>query len=357
MISSIGRSGSHKGFRGQLARRALAIFLLGQCLVVTGEVVENGYFADTDVQPLRGASMNVFGSEPAAVIVFSSDGEGIEAAAKFDAWARQSHMYDFPRFGVVIGAPDETTDILEEVLTQKDVKMPVFYTRAKLLHGGKFRILAIDRGEAQDHGSLDFGSLETKMNSLADAAKKAPGTPTPVDSAVPTAATPTPASTKRLEYANTRYSFVVQFPPGWTYKAARNGDGAVGQAPTTSTLDVRVWAVPKSQASGVSGETGVPDFVIAHLETLGKRAGTEVNIERKFIVREGEFEGRDYLYSYPEKAAGGEGSKAQTRRGRIQAFDADGVYKVASAEGESAEFERNRSVIDAFLESFSVAPE
>ncbi len=357
MRSVEARTGAGVADRQRWGRGVLGALSLLLCLAGPADVVEHGYFADTDVQPLRGASMDVFAVEPAAVVVFSTGAGGIEAAAKFDAWAGQGHLYEFPRFGVVIGSSVETVDIVEEVLSQKGIKMPVFYTRAKLLHGPEFRILVLDRGEALDHQGEDLGALETKMNALAEAAKTAPASAGPVETAASTEATPTPSSTQKLEYVNTRYRFVVEFPPGWSYQAARNGDGAVGKPPTTSTLDVRVWAIPRSQAQDSGGDVGVPDFLIAHLERLGKRAGSEVSIERKFIVREGGYEGRDYVYSYPVSEPGEEGARRRVRRGRIQAFEADGVYKVANAEGEASEYERNKSAVDGFLESFSVAPD
>lgn len=326
-------------------------------LPAPAETIEKGYFTGINLTPLSGATMTMAAADPAAVIVFSTDASSIEATKQFSAWQQQPHSYEYAIFGVVQVREDQPREMAEEVLNQRGIGFPVFSTRADLLQGQSSRVLLISRGEADRLASVDPAAIEARMNEYAAkaGAKPAAGSQPGAAASPP----PSPASGESVSrdpvYANTRFDYSVQFPRGWEYRIADNKDGAVAKPPPGVNLDFRVWAAPNQEiAQGDPGKMTVVEYVNRHIAFISEDIKGRVDIDRKFIVRDDNTEGRDYSYSYTRTAAE-PGKPAGRIRGRIQVFDSGGVFKVAGAEGPAAEFERSQEMIEDFIVSFKPA--
>jgi hypothetical protein len=155
-------------------------------------------------------------------------------------------------------------------------------------------------------------------------------------------------------YFNKRYGITVQFPPNWTYRIAKNGDGAVSKSPT-GRLDLRVWATPNETAvGGAAGKMTPKEYIEQFISALGEQNNTQVSVEQRLVVEDDELRGRDYAYTYSKQLEGPEPGGATVRyRGRIQVFDAGGVLKAAGAEAPAREFDAAaNSVIEPFFLSF-----
>jgi hypothetical protein len=329
-------------------RVSVVAALLLTCVCAHGETVRSGYFRGMNLRPLPGADASSLGIEPAAVLVIAGDSGEFEELVQFDQWFRQAHDYEYPIYAVAVVPADYSLDILEEVIVQLELKVPVFVTRSDVLRGEKARLLVLDRGEAQQLPGIDLPGLERRMNELAEAAGIVPrGGRTTAREPQTTA---TPATGTSPYYFNKRYTFSVRFPRGWTWKESQNGDGAVGVPESDRTrLDIRVWATPNSEAAeGQPGQMTIPGYLNRHFSFLKEEHNTNVEIERRFVVTDNDQEGRDYTYSYTRPG----GRRGQQYRGRIQAFEHRGVFKVANVEGPADEFGASARMIEDFVLSF-----
>ncbi|MCX7717398.1 MAG: hypothetical protein N2111_03210 [Candidatus Sumerlaeaceae bacterium] len=321
--------------------------------------VESGYFADAEFQPLMDADPRVLEREPAAVLVFAADQSAFTALAEFDKWAQRPHRFDFAIYAVVPGREGDTALVVEEILRQRNVRVPIFFTTsADYLAGEPYKLLVLRGGGALQLTRFSLEDLERRMERASEDAgleprslpasdtQTSPGSP-PASGDSATTAPRRPPGRKGV-YNNSRFGFTVRFPDGWVYRESRSGDGAVGERVAgPSKMDMRVWATPNEfAADGSPGKMTVRDYLTQHIETLGQQEGATVEVEARYVVREGFSEGRDYTYSYTNK----DGEK---RRGRLQAIEADGVFKVAAVEGPAAEFDRSSSMIEDFIGSFS----
>lgn len=338
------------------AKRVAALALLVLTLHCAGfsELVRDGYFAGQNLNPVGSARTALLGLEPAAVLVFNPEG-GKEALRTFDDWFRQSHGYEYPIYAVAVLAEGGAPDVLEEVLFQMEVKVPVFHTRNDLLRGRPSMALILERGDAVVLENANAESLERQMTRVAEAAGFVPVTVTrPRTDTIVTTAAATPAAspaTDAQSYYNRRYDYSVRFPAGWTYRESQNGDGAVGDPPEDSALDLRVWAVQNTtNEDGEAGSMTMPEYLTRHFSFIADDSGSRVAAERRLVVQDGDLEGRDYTYSYMK-------SSARTRRsyqvrGRIAVFELRGIFRVVNAEGPAEEFARSTKLIDDFMLNF-----
>jgi hypothetical protein len=324
--------------------------------------VESGYFADAEFVPLLDSDARVLEREPAAVLVLAADQSAFGVLAEFDEWAQKPHRFDYAVYAVVPGQEGQSALVVEEILRQRKVRVPMFYTTsADYLGGEPYKLLVLRGGGALQLSLFSLEELERRMNRASEDAGLEPRLLPSADAMTTPGATAAPgdeATTaprrppgRKGVYRNTRYGFSVRFPDGWVYRESRSGDGAVGErAAGPSKMDLRAWATPNELGpDGSPGKMTVRDYLTQHLEMLGEQEGTTVEVEARFVVREGFSEGRDYTYSYTNK----DGEK---RRGRLQAIEADGVFKVAGVEGPAAEFDRSNRMIEEFIGSFTATP-
>jgi hypothetical protein len=310
-------------------------------------IVESGYFEGSDFRPLSGARTNVLSQEPAVAFVCSPTAENYELFDKFNGWAQQPHKYAYPAYGVVIIGENQSREVIEEVLLQRQIKIPVFTTRTDYLNENPFLVLILDEGRARQFNGFDPGSLEKELDLLAARAGLEPRT-------VPTGGETSGSEPRRTEvknplFVNRRFEFTVRFPPDWDYKIAKNNDGAVGVPPAGISLDARVWAAPEAVSDD---PTDPPPYIQIkeHLKYVGSLAKGEVTVEKKLKVFDNENEGRDYTYSYVRAVSADK--PEQKYRGRIQAFVENGVAKVVCVEGSAEEFDRNSEMADKLIYSF-----
>ena len=344
-------------FAGAIA--ALVILAVTGPAVAAPVTVDSGYFADADFEPLMDADPRVLEREPAAVLVFTADQSAFGALAEFDAWAQQPHRFDYAIYAVVPGQEGDTALVVEEILRQRNVRVPIFFTTsADYLAGEPYKLLVLRGGGALQLTQFSLQDLERRMERASEDAGLEPRS-LPVSDTVTSAGAPPAAGDsattaprrppgRKGVYNNTRYGFTVRFPDGWVYRESRSGDGAVGERTAgSSNMDLRVWATPNELAAdGSPGKMTVRDYLTQHIEMLGQQEGTTVEVEARYVVREGFSEGRDYTYSYRNE----DGEK---RRGRLQAIEVNGIFKVAAVEGPATEFDRNSSMIEDFIGSFS----
>lgn len=340
--------------------------------VAQADVVKTGYFAGLDLVPMAGARMAQLESEPAAVLIFAADANSVDATAKFDQWFRDPNRPRMNVYAVSVGPEDTPFDVISEVLRQRELQVPSFHVRgSNLLNGKEYRLLLLDRGGQvrREFDNLDFAALAAEVSNpgatpRSSAATSVSGvTTTTISVDGGPSATPTPVpdgvvvedvNSNEPIYYNQRFGMTVQFPPGWQYRIARNGDGAVCRAPR-GRLDLRVWAVPNNTAAdGTPGQMSPSEYIQQFIKSLGEQNNTEPDIDRRLVVEDDEAKGRDYMYTYahlnePDNPAGG----STHYRARIQVFEVGGNLKVAGAEAPAREFDSiANSVIEPFFLSF-----
>lgn len=334
-----------------LARIVVVLFTILISSPLSAEKVQSGYLAGVDLRPLGSAPSGILGIEPAAIFVFAADSPDYDALSAFNSWYVQPHGFDYPIFAIGMVPSGFSTDVLEEVLFQREIKVPVFTTRSDLLEGERKRVLTLDRGQAVLIPESNATLLESRMNALAEAAGLIPKATLRPTSGTDLATSGTPTAARSSVYVNRRYGFNVRFPDRWQWTEAQNEDGALGNPPPGApTLDLRVWATRNDEGpDGKSGSMTIPEYLNRHFALLGDAEQAQVNVERRFVVKDEELEGRDYTYSYTK--ANGE-NRGRTMRGRVQAFEVQGVFKVACAEGPAEDFSARKQMIEDFLLSF-----
>lgn len=365
--------------RGRLTAAALACAVMSAPLTLIAQKADTSYFQNLGLTPVGTASRSLITQEPAAVLVFSGSAGSADATALFNTWVNKTTR-DFrgAAFGVAYKPAGQAKEIIEEVLSQRDIQFPVFLTETDLLGGRDYRLMVVAGGQAHDVPGLDFAALDAELarhsgegrsgpeaTSTPDASQdreaRADATPAPEgeDGAPPAA--PTPAPVGQGLYYNTYYGFTIEFPQGWTYRVARNNDGAVGRAPAGRNVDLRAWAVPASQVPGAEANAApmsIPEYIEEHLNLLAEQTGSRVSIIQRYRVDDEGIRGYDYTYNF-SRAMDAQGIPRPAgqgpmvlHRGRLQVFETNGVFKVASAEAPAGEFERSGPVIEEFIQSF-----
>jgi hypothetical protein len=323
------------------------VWLLGAILMsfssgMLAEVVQKGPLAGKNVLPVGHADVTVAESPMAAMMVIKHAPANYDKLARFDAALQTTMTAGIPAFALVELDNEDQLDVVEEVVGQRGIRLPVFGTTEDLLGENEAKLYILVDGRALLVEGLDFEKLLSELTSRRQSA---------TESGRSDAATSAPAllPAKNPLYVNQRYEFSVRWPPGWNYRVARNNDGAVGVAPPGSGLEARVWAAPEIKSNDPSDP---PAYVQIkdYLNFLKTQARGEIRVESKLKVFDGDIEGRDYTYSY-ERA--GNGVKPdQKYRGRIQAFVVDGVAKLICVEGPEEEFRREENTVDKFIYSF-----
>lgn len=297
--------------------------------------VTKGYFAGSEFRPLLEAKESVLGREPAVVIVFRPEEAAYEQLRQFGAWAAQPHACDAAVYGIAVAGDSQPPVVVEEIVYQIGLKFPVFYTdKDTHLEGATVRVIVLGGGTGTALDSLDPATIEEKLTAACSAA--------PADDSSPA----TKPTGKSGSYSNPRYGFSVRFPDGYLYREARSGDGAVAtRGDGKAGLDLRVWV-----ESDMSATPDAREYLTLHMTRVEQHLSQgPVEVESRFVVREGLNEGRDYTYTYTSR-------EGKAMRGRVQAIMTDGVIKAASAEGPTADFNNASSTIENFMQSFSAVP-
>lgn len=299
---------------------------------------------------MLGAKPSLLGQDPAAVLVFTASSAGFEAAKNFDAWYKQPHKYPYAIYAILVNSEKRPAEMLEEALRQRNFSFPLFITEDDLLEGKPVRILLLSGGAFRELPEFDATGVESRMNDLA--AHSGLEAAAPATSEKDSASTgPGEKKSEARHYANRRYGFMIEFPPNWEFRAAQNGDGAVGKAPANSTLDFRAWGTPTFEETEQGmRRLNIKSYLAQHLEFIGESAKSQVSVDRKYVVHDdSNAEGRDYTYSYIKTGSGGE---QQRMKGRIQLFELNGALKVANVEGPAQEFDRSEKMIEDYFYSF-----
>ena len=294
-----------------------------------------------------GATRYLLVKDPVAVLVFSTGPGGVAATDRFVKWATDpGRRYRGTVLAIVVQTSAIPDEVLEEVLSQRDLPIPIFSTSRDLLKGRDTRLLAVRGGRGKDVPADDFAALERDLGVAVDlrvtraparpsgiriedsrstpatepdpaaaqriielpdelSASSIPAptpatTPPPTPISAPTAAatpelppalapTPTPIAADAGPYRNARFGLQVVFPDGVRFASARSGDGAVGRptSPSASAdgLDLRVWA---SAAASDEAGLAVPDraarFVARRLRQIELETGRRPVVTKRFVV-------------------------------------------------------------------------
>lgn len=358
-------------------QRTIAAICFAVSLAATGiaQPVASGYFRGMQFDPMLGAEPQVLTADPAVVLIFSPTSQNADIVAKFDAWYRTEKPPNVIAFGIVSGTTEYPIDVVEEVLRQRDLKIPVFFTQSPL-EGTGDRVLVIQNARAKPVADVSAAGINAALTAPAGLAVATPRpavspattilpdttpataeAPPPVEAGTPVTTEPVgsqPLRRGRGTYTNERYGFTVTFPAGRTYIEAQNGDGALSKSPDTSSLDFRVWASSNSSTDeGRPGAMDMSEYLKRHLSFIAEEYATRVNVDRKFQIRDDAIEGRDYTYTFV-RTSPSTGRRYEVR-GRIQVFEVNGVFKVANVEGDADEFDRRSAEIEQYMLSFEPA--
>jgi len=304
----------------------------------------SGFFEDNEFQALGNAEPGLLESPLAGVLVFRHDPENYGRLQQLQNWANEHSNYGVPIYAIAVVARDELADVVEEILSQRQISLPVFVSSENILEDGRpYQLLVVRKDRARQVPDFDLEALSKQLERLATELGLAVTQPSKSDLAT------TRVQSKNPLYVNQQYGFRIRWPQNWDYKIARNGDGAVGVPPTGLPLEARVWAAPEIKSSD---PTDPPAYVQIkdYLNYVGTLAKGPVNIEKKLKVFDGDIEGRDYTYSYVRAAQGDK--PEQLYRGRIQAFVVDGVGKLVCVEGPATVFDEQAEMIEKFIYSF-----
>lgn len=305
------------------------------CTTVQAEVQTDGSWAGTNITPVNTADPALLVREPAIVLLFRPEPEQFAAIRQFEQFAGIKKDAGFAVYGLAVPKGGQTDEILMEIVIQKNLSVPVFVGRTSVLGRENLKMVVIKDGRITPIATGDFVAAE-----LATAVGTAAADGT-------TSAPVKPKVKKPSRYVNRTSDFVVRFPKAWDYKISRNGDGAVGEPPAGTTLDLRIWTT-RNAPDGTSGENvTIREYLDIYLKTLGTQASTTVDVDKSFSVEDGDSVGREYIYSY----ATADGTKM---RGRVQGFKHEGTFKVVRAEGPADQFQSNSRTIETFIGSFRV---
>lgn len=363
---------------------ALTAAVAAATLPARAEVMRQGFFEGADLRPLGSDEVRLPEQAPAIVFIFTPEGPALDALSKFDSWAASTGGGP-ARFAVAVSSGEASRVAIEEVLFQRNIKVPVYLTRTDFLAGKTQRVLHLVAGESRDLADVEHTTLSAAAGTapVAPAATPTPpvasSEPTPMVIPTPTPIVPVPPpdflttavltqatdplttspddlTTPPLRgaaYANDVHKFRIVFPEGWDYEEAANQAGAKGLPPDPGmTTDLRAYAVPMSQGRTPEGNAAQAYFD-AFRERMGNRGLADIEVTGRYEIADREFKGREFEYSFTQPGRG-EFRMDSTRagRGRIQVFTTGGVYKVALAEGPEFEYRQHETAINAFMESF-----
>jgi hypothetical protein len=339
------------------ARFAAVVMLLGAAATGFAGIVNRGFFEGADLRPLFSADSALPEKEPAAVLVFTPDTANFDLLSRFDQWANTPGK-SYARFGVVVAVGDQSRAVVEEMLIQRGVKVPIFFTRTAFTASGKARLVVLDKGTARDIAGQDLAELEKAATEAASASGAV--APAGIETTGATATSPNTAATsvpagKGVAYRNERHKFSIRFPEGWKAEEAPNGAGAKGQAPRPDlTLDMRAYGTANVTApDGAEGRMTAEEFFDGFRGRMLRRGLTNIKVTGRFEIKDGESVGREYEYTFVQPEGGEfQTDESGTGRGRLQVFEAGSAFKIALVEGAAGEFEANKQAIDEFLESF-----
>ncbi len=307
-----------------------------------GDVVDRGPWAGRHFIPIGAADIDVTASPLAAVMVCRHSPQAYDKVSSFEQAMQTTATVGVPAYVIVLVDNEDQADVVEEVVRQRGVKVPMFATTDSMPIEGECGLYVVTEKEASPVSSADLSALRAQVA----VRRSETGLSRPADSTT-TAPKATPATNPL--YVNQRYGFSIRWPSGWAYKVARSNDGAVGIAPEGSQLEARIWAAPEIESQD---PTDPPPYVQIkdYLDYVKTHARGEVTVLEKLKVFDGDIEGRDYTYSYMR--IGKDGQPDQKYRGRIQCFVVDGVAKLVCVEGPEEEFRKKARVIDDFIYSF-----
>lgn len=348
------------------------------------EVMRQGFFEGADLRPLGSGDVRLPEQAPAIAFIFTPEGPALDALSKFDSWAATAGGR-LASFAVAVSSGEASRVAIEEVLFQRNIKVPVYLTRTDFLAGKTHRVLHLAGGESRELADVEPATLSAAVGTAAATSPPAP-TPTPVADQPVTMVIPTPASLvpvpppdfsttgiltqstdvlttstddattpplRGAAYANDLHKFRIVFPEGWDYEEAPNRAGAKGLAPEPDmTTDLRAYAVPISPGRTPEGNAAQAYFD-AFRERMANRGLVDIAVTGRYELADREFTGREFEYSFIQPGRGEfrmDGTRAG--RGRIQIFTTGGVYKVALVEGPEHEYKQHEASINAFMESF-----
>jgi hypothetical protein len=342
----------------------LAVALLA-ALLPSGfaETVAKGYFEGSDLRPLFGADLGLVAREPAVVLVFSPSAENLDSVVGFDRWAASRPAGAPPALGLIVASGDESRPAIEEMLFQKSVKVPVYFTRTDFLSGKQVRLIVTSNGAARDIQGMDLPAADRAMAELRGSPPPPPTNPTTATvaaatvttAAVDAAVTTTPvAPPKGVEYRNSRFRFVVYFPEGWDVEEASNRAGAKAESPEDGvTLDMRAYGTVNEGGEDAASRKTAEDYFNGFQKRMARRGCEDIKVTGRYEVTDGQYIGREYEYSFTQSGPGDFNTDESGRcKGRIQVFETGPAYKIVLVEGAAAEYDRNRALIDQFMESF-----
>jgi len=317
--------------------------LLGWALAALGEALEKGPWTGKNLLPVGQADIVVAESPLAAVLVCRHTPAVYDRVSAFEQALQTTATAGIPAFVVIELENEDQLDVVEEIVNQRGFRLPVFGTTDDLVPAGSdCGLFMLTDKEAHAMGGFELTKLVSEL------ALRRPDVRTGHSAEVQTTA-PRVAPARNPLYVNQRFDFSIRWPSGWGYRVARNNDGAVGVAPEGSALEARVWAAPEV----VSKDPDDPPPYVQiqdYFDYLKQRARGDIKVETKLKVFDGDYEGRDYTYTYVR--AGRNGQPDRKYRGRIQAFVVDGVAKIVCVEGPEEEFQREEDRIDKFIYSF-----
>ena len=350
-----------------VCRPALLSLVMLAALLPSGfaEIVSKGYFEGSDLRPLFGADLSLAAREPAVVLVFSPAVENLDSVVAFDRWAASRPAGSPPALALIVARGDESRAAIEEMLFQKSVKVPVYFTRTDFLSGKPVRLIVTNNGGARDIPGMDLPAAERAMAEVRGSTPPPPtgpatttatatavadgGSTTTVADASTTAPPP-----KGVEYRNSRFRFVVYFPTGWDVEEASNRAGAKAESPEDGvTLDIRAYGTVNEGGEDAASRKTAEDYFAGFQKRMVRRGCEDIKVTGRYEVTDGQYVGREYEYSFVQSGPGDFNTDESGRcKGRIQVFETGPAYKIVLAEGAAGEFDRNKELIDQFLESF-----
>ena len=377
--------------RNMLKRNRVIGYVLASAVILISTVAIAGPYTSAGLTPFSltgGAppSTTLAEMEPSVTVIFAPTDAGFAALDSFLAWASTSaNTVSCPKFAIAILKPDDLPDVVTEALVQRKCSLPVYWTTqsqggALLPQGIHGRVVINSNGTAQ---GTTFDKLTEEVTKVTAAAAQSTGVVEPkitsgetpllyppggavVSTGVQVKAVATTGTTVNQvgttstvlrqtgAYLNRRYGMKTVFPPNIGWRESRNGDGAIGQALSdpNSKLVWRVWGAPNNmdKTGEPGGQMTALEYVRRLITLTASRLGTQPSFEKRFEVREGDAVGRDYTYTIKPT----EGTKV---RGRVQAFEVNGVIKAVSVEGPDSEFQAHSEEIDEFFKSFTTQPD
>jgi hypothetical protein len=403
----------------KLPRKIIVLWLLVLATAALAVTVPGGYFRGQNLEPLGDAEPGLLQSDPALVLIFSTKSKNSSLVAAYEKWFNQNRNASIAAYGIVTADSDYPLEVVEEVLSQRGLQFPVFYSSSPVGGNNGDRVLLIRQGQSEEISPFSAEAVDQKLKESATAVAEASPSPSPLPTAPPaiaatptltpiptpvalpmvpltptpvivpptpsglavtpmpqvatpaaivaptplisptpvlsdvnaTSATATRAALQAGEYVNRRFGFSVRFPANRAFVEAQNGDGAVSRPTDDDSLDFRVWGSDNTtDRSDGTGTMNMTEYLKRHLSFIAEEYQTQVSVDRKLVIQDGDTEGRDYTYTYVKPSR--QGGRGMPMRGRIQVFEVNGTFKMASVEGLISDFDRATDAIEQFMVGF-----